>query len=90
MGKLRLGEMTEVMARVKAQEESSALLDRRIRDNDALIADNTRRIDEFSSSGSGSSSDTSGASNVRVVKGKNLLQTIPDIDFTDYDAYPDE
>ena len=46
MGKLHLGEMTEVLSRTKSLEDYSEELDQRILDNDVLIADNTRRIDE--------------------------------------------
>ena len=46
MGKLKLGEMTEVLARVKASEDELKLHDLRIKDNDALISDNIMRIDE--------------------------------------------
>ncbi len=46
MGKLHLGEMTEVLSRTKSLEDYSEELDKRILDNDVLIADNTRRIDE--------------------------------------------
>ena len=46
MGKLKLGEMTEVLSRTKAVEDYSKELDQRILDNDVLIADNTMRIDE--------------------------------------------
>lgn len=45
MGKLKLGVMTEVLDRLKATERYNKELDARILDNDALIADNTRRID---------------------------------------------
>lgn len=47
MGKLKLGEMTEVLSRVKAAEEELRVHDLRIKDNDALIEDNIRRIDEY-------------------------------------------
>ncbi len=46
MGKLRIGEMTELAQRTKSLEEYDKVLDKRILDNDALIKDNTRRIDE--------------------------------------------
>ena len=46
MGKLKLGEMTEVLSRVKTAEEELRVHDLRIKDNDALIEDNIRRIDE--------------------------------------------
>ena len=47
MGKLKLGEMTEVLSRIKASEEELDTVDKRILDNDALIADNVKRIDEY-------------------------------------------
>lgn len=46
MGKLRLGDITELATRVKNQESYSEVLDKRILDNDALIEDNIRRLDE--------------------------------------------
>ena len=46
MGKLHLGEMTEVLQRTKALEEYDKELDKRILDNDALIEDNILRLDE--------------------------------------------
>ena len=46
MGKLKLGEITELASRTKALEDNDKILDLRISDNDVLIADNIRRIDE--------------------------------------------
>jgi hypothetical protein len=46
MGKLKLGELTELAYRTKSLESYDEELDRRILKNDALIADNIRRIDE--------------------------------------------
>ena len=46
MGKLKLGEVSEILSRTKALEKYSGVLDKRITDNDVLIADNIRRLDE--------------------------------------------
>lgn len=46
MGKLKLGGITELLARTKEMEDLVKNYDQRILDNDALIADNTKRIDE--------------------------------------------
>jgi len=46
MGRLKLGEMTEVYERLKHAEAYSKELSRRVEDNDVLIADNTRKTDE--------------------------------------------
>jgi hypothetical protein len=46
MGKLRIGEITELAQRAKALEEYDKELDKRILDNDALIADSIMRLDE--------------------------------------------
>ena len=72
MGKLKLGEMTEVLARTKAVEAYSEELNLRILDNDVLIADNTRRLDEHNSR-------VTAIENTKVVKGKSHVQDIPDI-----------
>ena len=46
MGKLRLGDITELAQRTKNLEAYDKELNQRILDNDLLIADNIRRIDE--------------------------------------------
>jgi hypothetical protein len=82
MGKLHLGEMTEVLARTKKVEDYSKELDQRILDNDVLIEDNIRRLDE-------SESRITDLENIKVVKGKNHIQNIPDIDLSSYDTVSD-
>lgn len=82
MGKLYLGEMTEVLARTKKVEDYSKELDQRILDNDVLIEDNIRRLDE-------SESRVTDLENTKVVKGKNHIQDIPDIDLSQYDIVDD-
>ena len=82
MGKLKLGEMTEVLSRTKAVEEYSKELDQRILDNDVLIEDNIRRLDEH-----GNRLDA--IESTKVVKGKNHITNIPDIDLTPYDVVED-
>lgn len=47
MGKLRLGEMTELAERTKNLEAYDEELDVRILENDVLIEDNIRRLDEY-------------------------------------------
>jgi hypothetical protein len=82
MGKLKLGEMTEVLSRTKAVEEYSKELDQRILDNDVLIEDNIRRLDEHGNR-------LEAIENTKVVKGKNHIQNIPDIDLSQYDQIED-
>lgn len=82
MGKLKLGEMTEVLSRVKASEEYSKELDKRILDNDALIEDNIRRLDE-------SENRVTELENTKVVKGNNHIQNIPSIDLSSFDVIDD-
>lgn len=82
MGKLKLGEMTEVLDRLKSQEDYSGQLSQRVYDNDVLIEDNIRRIDE-------SYSRITALENTKVVKGKNHIQNIPDIDLSSYDVIDD-
>ena len=83
MGKLKLGEMTEVLSRTKAVEEYSKELDQRILDNDVLIEDNIRRLDEHGNR-------LEAIEKTKVVKGKNHIQNIPDIDLTPYDQIDDK
>jgi hypothetical protein len=83
MGKLKLGEMTEVLSRVKATEDYSKELDKRILDNDVLIEDNIRRLDEH-----GNRILT--IENAKVVKGKNHIQNVPDIDLSGWDEIDDD
>ena len=82
MGKLHIGEMTEVLDRVKVNEEVLAVYDKRITDNDVLIEDNIRRLDE-------AESRVTDIENTKVVKGKNHIQNIPDIDLSQYDQVED-
>ena len=110
MGKLHVGEMTEVLSRIKVSEEVLEEFDKRILDNDALIADNTKRIDEHGTrlDQHRSELDThesrlngidvrlgghdvtiadhedriTAIEDTKVVKGKNLIQSIPDIDLS--------
>lgn len=82
MGKLKLGEMTELLSRTKSVEEEISQYDQRILDNDALIADNTRRLDE-------QDSRISELESTKVVKGKNHIQNIPDLDLSAYDMVED-
>ena len=82
MGKLHIGEMTEVLDRVKVNEEVLAVYDKRITDNDVLIEDNIRRLDE-------AESRVTDIENTKVVKGKNHIQNIPDIDLSQYDQIND-
>ena len=82
MGKLHIGEMTEVLDRVKVNEEVLAVYDKRITDNDVLIEDNIRRLDE-------AESRVTDIENTKVVKGKNHIQNIPDIDLSQYDQISD-
>ena len=82
MGKLKLGEMTEVLQRTKAVEYYSKELDQRILDNDVLIEDNIRRLDE-------QGNRLVAVENTKVVKGKNHIQNIPDIDLSSFDSIDD-
>jgi len=82
MGKLKLGEMTEVLSRTKAVEEYSKELDKRILDNDVLIEDNIRRLDEHGVR-------IEAVENTKVIKGKNHIQDIPDIDLSSFDSIDD-
>lgn len=82
MGKLKLGEMTEVLSRTKAIEDYSKELDQRILDNDVLIEDNIRRLDE-------QGGRVQALESIKVVKGKNMIQNIPDIDLSQYDQIDD-
>lgn len=47
MNKLRLGEMTELASRTKNLEAYSEELNKRVLDNDVLIEDSIRRLDEY-------------------------------------------
>ena len=78
MGKLKLGEMTEVLDRVRVNEATLKEHDLRIKDNDVLIEDNIRRLDE-------AENRVTELENTKVVKGKNHIQNIPDIDLSAYD-----
>ena len=82
MGKLKLGEMTEIATRTKALEEYDKELDQRILDNDVLISDNIRRLDE-------QGSRITAIEDTKVVKGKNHIQNSPDIDLSRYDQVED-
>lgn len=82
MGKLKLGEMTEVLDRVRVNEDTLKEHDLRIKDNDVLIEDNIRRLDE-------AEHRVTNIENTKVVKGKNHIQNIPDIDLSSYDEIDD-
>lgn len=82
MGKLKLGEFTEVLSRTKAIEKSNEMLQQQIYDNDALISDTIRRVDEMK----GMPQDVG---NTLVVKSKNYVTEIPDIDVTEMDDIPE-
>lgn len=84
MGRLHLGEVTELASRVKNLESSDEVLDRRISDNDLLIADNIKRIDELGSRADSQEADIEAIKAVKVVKEKRDIKTIPDIDLNDY------
>ena len=82
MGKLKLGEMTEVLDRIKVNEEVLSVYDKRITDNDVLIEDNIRRLDE-------AERRVTDIENTKVVKGKNHIVNIPAIDLSQFDAIND-
>ena len=117
MGKLKLGEMTEVIDRIKVSEEVLEEYDKRILDNKAQIEDNTVRIDEYGSKIHADDAHfaqidehlaqhdehlathdsqienhenrISAVESTKVVKGKNHIQNIPDIDLTAFDDIQD-
>jgi hypothetical protein len=113
MGNLRIGDVTELAQRTKALEEYDKELDRRILDNDLLIEDTIKRIDEHGTRldehdkhlttndehlqqldgniallGNQVTNHEGRITTIeatRVVKGKNHIQNIPDINLSAYD-----
>jgi len=82
MGKLKLGDFTELLARTRASERSAELLQQQIYDNDALIEDTIDRVDNIRAR-SGDEND------VVVAKPKNYVTEIPDIDVSGADDIPE-
>ena len=110
MGKLKLGEMTEVLDRIKVNEEVLDIYDKRITDNDVLIEDNIRRLDEHGTHLARHDEEIAeherrldahdetladhenriiAVEGTKVMKGKNHIQNIPDIDLSLYDQIND-
>jgi hypothetical protein len=74
--------MTEVLDRIKVNEEVLSVYDKRITDNDVLIEDNIRRLDE-------AERRVTDIENTKVVKGKNHIVNIPAIDLSQFDEIND-
>lgn len=78
MGKLKLGDITELSERTKRMEERMEDMQKENELNVAQLADNTRRIDEHGSS-------ITGMSRTKVIKGNTFIKGIPDLDLTGID-----
>jgi len=78
MGKLKMGDMAELLSRAAALERDNAELRRRLAVGEALMEDSVRRID-------GIRATPDEAASAVVVKNKNYLMAIPDIDVSGID-----
>lgn len=79
MGKIKLGEMTEILSRLNAlssQEDEIAKLSQLVSEQNTQIEDNTRRVDE-------QSAKVITITNSKVVKGKTYVETIQGIPLQD-------
>jgi len=79
MGKLKLGEMTEVLHRTHEAE-------RVVRDMEHAVRMNRRRIDRNTEMIIGQGMELAEIAETKVVKGKTLLREIPDLDLADYNS----
>ena len=75
MGKLHLGDMTEVSQRIDQNESYAKDIDSRLKLNDAVTADNVRRIVN-------TETRVQVIEDTKVVKGKRQIKTIEDIVFS--------
>ena len=75
MGKLHLGDMTEVSQRIGQNESYAKDIDSRLKLNNAVTADNVRRIVN-------AETRVQVIENTKVVKGKRQIKTIEDIVFS--------
>ena len=75
MGKLHLGDMTEVSQRISQNESYAKDIDSRLKLNDAVTADNVRRIVS-------AETRVQVIEDTKVVKGKRQIKTIKDIVFS--------
>lgn len=75
MGKLKIGEMAEVISRVSKLDEQVRDFDLRIKNNGVQILDNMKRIDS-------QGSRLSSVENTKVVKGKTFIKEIPDMELS--------
>lgn len=82
MGKLKLGEITELLARTAAVENNLDSIQQQVYDNDALITDVIGRLDSVKG-------EIYELGSVTVAKDKNYVTEIPDIDVSDIDDIPD-
>lgn len=73
MGKLKLGDITELSERTRHIEESMKGIEDAHNINVAQLKDNTRRIDEHSS-------NLDEINKTKVIKGKDFIKGIPDLD----------
>ena len=74
MGKLHLGDMTEVSQRISQNESYAKDIDSRLKLNDAVTADNVRRIVS-------AETRVQVIEDTKVVKGKRQIKTVEDIVF---------
>ena len=74
MGKLHLGDMTEVSQRIDQNESYAKDIDSRLKLNDAVTADNVRRIVN-------TETRVQVIEDTKVVKGKRQIKTVEDIVF---------
>ena len=74
MGKLHLGDMTEVSQRIYNNENYTKDIDSRLKLNNAVTADNVRRIVN-------AEKRIQNIEDTKVVKGKRQIKTIDDIIF---------
>lgn len=74
MGKLHLGDMTEISQRINQNESYTKDIDSRLKLNDAVTADNVRRIVR-------AETRVQVIEDTKVVKGKRQIKTVEDIVF---------
>ena len=74
MGKLHLGDMTEVSQRIDQNESYAKDIDSRLKLNDSVTADNVRRIVN-------TETRVQVIEDTKVVKGKRQIKTVEDIVF---------
>ena len=75
MGKLHLGDMTEVSQRIGQNESYAKDIDSRLKLNNAVTADNVRRI-------ANAETRVQVIEDTKVVKGKRQIKTVEDIVFS--------